>query len=155
MAAGNWYWFGAGLRAALKGDLDLDAGVRMVLVTASYTPDQETHDTWADASANEVAAGGGYSTHGKLANGVVGGTGLVANLDVDDLTWSAATLTAKYALLVRDADANGALASTDLLIGYLDLNEGGAGSVSPVAGDLVISANVAGALRITAAEDTA
>lgn len=155
MAAGNWYWYGSALRAALAGTLPLGAGVRMILVTASYAPDQAAHATKADLGANEVASGGGYATHGKLANGVIGGTGRIAALDVDDLTWSAATLTAKYAVLVLDADANGVLETTDKLIGYLDLNEGGAGSVSPVAGDLLVTADAAGALRITAAEDTA
>lgn len=42
------------------------ATIRLALVTSSYTPNttQTGHTVWADASANEIAASGGYSAGG-------------------------------------------------------------------------------------------
>ena len=112
MPAGAWKVYGAALEAVNKGTLDLDTNTfRMVLVTSSHTPNQATHSTWADASANEVANGNGYATHGKLLTCTVTRSSLVVTFDCDDQSWTSSTITAKYAIIVRDADANGALAS--------------------------------------------
>lgn len=42
------------------------ANFRLALVTSSYTPSDgdSGHEVWADASANEIAAGNGYSAGG-------------------------------------------------------------------------------------------
>lgn len=130
MAAGNWKVYGAALEAIFKGDLDVDTSFRMVLVTSSYTPNQSTHATWTDVSSNEVANGNGYATHGKAAGVVVSRTGLEVTVDADNQTWEDSSITAKYALLVHDADSNGALASTDKLLAFADLNDGGGSLVS-------------------------
>ncbi|MCV2870626.1 hypothetical protein OEW28_18595 [Defluviimonas sp. WL0002] len=150
MAAGNWRMFGNALEQILKGGIDCDTDTfRMVLVTSGYTPDQSLHDTWSDISANEVAAGGGYSTHGKLLTVTVTRSGLVVTIDCDDQSWTSSTITAKYAVIVRDADANGALAAGDLVVAFVDLDTGG-GSVSTTSGTLSITINASGVYQITA-----
>ena len=147
MAAGPFKWYGNAHEQMMKGALNLQTGLRGVLVTSAYTPDQATHQTWSDALAAEVAAGGNYATHGKALVSNVAQSGAAGILDLDDITWSAITATCKYLIIVKDADANGSLASTDLLVGYVDLNEG-AGSISPAGSDLVIQMSASGVLRI-------
>lgn len=139
MTVAAFKMYGAALEANMKATLDLDSDhFRMVLVTSSYTPNQSTHATWADASANEVAAGGGYSTNGKTLAVTVVRSGLAVTFDCDDQTWTAATITAKYALIVKDADNNGVVASTDSIVAYSDLSSGG-GSISVSGVDLVVT----------------
>lgn len=152
MAAGNVKVYGAAAQAIMKGDLDLDLPVRVVLLVAGYTPNQGLHAVFSDISGSEVAAGGGYATHGvALANAAVSRTGLAVKYDGDDVTWANSTITAKYAAIVQDADGNGALASTDKLIGYVDLNEGG-GALSSSNGPFTISWHATnGVFTLTAA----
>lgn len=150
MAAGSWKAYGAGLEAVIKGDLDLDIAARMILVTAAYTPNQSLHALYSDVSANEVAAGGGYATSGKLASPIVSRTGLVVKYDVADQTWAASTITAKYAIIVQDANADGTLAAGDRLIAYVDLETTG-GSLSSTNADFTVGIDATnGAVSYTA-----
>ena len=149
MAAGAWKVYGSAAEKVAKGTLDLDShAFRIVLLTAAHTPNQGTHATWADASAGEVANGNGYATHGKLITQTVTRSSLVVTFDCDDQSWAASTFTAKWAMIVRDADANGALASTDDLLAYCELEAGG--TVSPSAAALTITMNAAGVFALTA-----
>lgn len=150
MPAGAWKVYGSAVEKIGRNTLDLDgATFRMVLLTSSYTPNQNTHSTFADISAAQVAAGGGYSSNGKLITQSVSRSNLVTTFDCDDQSWTASTITAKYAAIVRDADANGTLASTDDLLAYMDLETGG-GSVSTTAAALTITINAAGVFTIEA-----
>lgn len=83
----------------LVANYDLDAQtVNLALVTSSYTPDA-AHDEWADASANEVATGDGYTTGGAtLASLAYTRSGATTTLDANDVTWSALTKTFRYAV---------------------------------------------------------
>lgn len=149
MPAGAWKVYGSAAEKIAKGTLDLDnAAFRMVLVTATHTPNQNTHGTWSDASANEVANGNGYATHGKLITQTVTRSNLVTTFDCDDQSWPASTFTAKWAILVRDANADGTLAGTDDLLAYCELEVGG--TVSPSAAALTITMNASGLFTITA-----
>lgn len=151
MAAGNWIVYGPALEAYHKGTIDLDTDTfRMVLVTSSYTPAQNTDDAWSDISANEVAAGGGYSTHGKLVTQSVTRSSNVVTFDCDDQSWAAATITAKYAVLVKDANADGSLAAGDVPLAYCDLESGG-GSLSSTAAAFSVTINASGVFTVTAA----
>jgi hypothetical protein len=152
MAAGAWQVYANGLVNILGGNIDLaDAThLRMTLVTSSYTPSRDAHSTWADVSANEVANGNGYTTHGKVLAGTVTASGSPSDLitfDVDDQSWTSSTITAKYAVIVEDADADNALASTDLLIAYCDLDTGG-GSVSTTNGTFAVTINASGVFTV-------
>jgi len=151
MAAGNWVVFGHALEQLLESNLDLDSSTfRMVLVTSSYTPNQGTHDAWDDISANEVAAGGGYSTHGKLLTVTSTRATNVITFDCDDQSWISSTITAKYAVIVKDADANGSLAATDIPLCYVNLDTGG-GSLSSSSGTFSVTINASGVFTVTAA----
>ena len=130
MPAGNWRMYGAALEAVVRGALDIDSGsYRMVLLTSAYTPDQAAHAAWSSLSAAEVANGNGYATHGQATALTVSRSGLEVTVDCSEETWTNATITAKYAVIVHDADSNGALASSDVPLCYVDLDTGG-GSIS-------------------------
>lgn len=149
MAAGNFKWYVNALYLHMKGDLDLDSGLRAILVTSSYIPAQTTDDQYDDVSANEVS-GTGYTTYGKaLTTIAVSKSGSDAIIDFDDLTWTSSTITAKYLVIVKDANADGTLVAGDYLVGYLDLDTGG-GSVSSTSADFTVAVNASGALKITA-----
>lgn len=150
MPAGSWKVYGSAVENMAEGVLDFDTHTfRMALVTSSYTPNQNTHATWADVSANEVANGNGYATHGKLLTVTTSRSNLVLTVDCDDQSWTSSTITAKYAVIVRDSDANAALASTDPLVTYVDLETGG-GSVSTTSGTFQITINASGLFTVTA-----
>lgn len=151
MAAGNWVVYGPALEALLETNLDLDSSSwRMVLVTSSYTPNQGTHAAWSDISANEVAAGGGYSTHGKALTVTSNRSTNVITFDCDDQSWTSSTITAKYAVIVKDADANAALAATDVPLCFVNLDTGG-GSLSSSSGTFSVTINASGVFTVTAA----
>jgi len=149
MPAGAFKVYGSAAEAIAKGTIDLDTNTfRMVLVTATHTPNQATHSTWADMSANEVV-GTGYTSSGKLLTCTVNRASLVVTFDCDDQSWAASTITAKYAVIVKDTDANGTIASTDALLAYCDLETGG-GSLSSTAGTFAITINASGVFTVTA-----
>ena len=104
----------------LNGAVDLDTDtIKVLLVTASYTPDQDAHAFRSDVT-NEVANGNGYVTGGAaLANKAVtqDNTGNTGVFDADDLTWSASTITARGAVLYK---SRGGASSADELIAYVD-----------------------------------
>lgn len=149
MAAGNWLMYGAGLEGVLDGTLDLDSdSYRAVLLTSSYAPNQSTDDTWSDISANEVS-GTGYTAGGLASTITLSRSGLAVTLDTSDLSWASSTITAKYAVIVHDADGNGTLAGTDRLLMYVDLDSGG-GSISTTNGTFAITINASGLYTVTA-----
>ena len=149
MPAGAFKVYGSAAEAIAKGTIDLDTNTfRMVLVTATHTPNQATHSTWADMSADE-AVGTGYTASGKLLTCTVNRSALVVTFDCDDQSWAASTITAKYAVIVKDADANGTIASTDAFLAYCDLETGG-GSLSTTAGTFAITINASGVFTVTA-----
>jgi hypothetical protein len=153
MAAAAWKIYGNAVEAMSDGTIDLDAAgnyFRMILVTSSYSPNQSTDDTYSDLSANEVANGNGYATYGALcANHTWVRSGLAVTFDCDDVSWTSSTITAKYAVIVHDANADGTLAAGDLLLCYSDLNDGGA-SVSSSSGPFNVNINASGVFTVTA-----
>jgi hypothetical protein len=153
MPAGAFQVYRPAIGAIGGATLDLDASgtpkFRMTLVTSAYTPNIATHNDWQDVSANEVAAGGGYTTHGKLltVTWTAPGSPGLWTFDCDDQSWTSSTITAKYAVIVSDADANGVLAATDQLLCYVDLETGG-GSVSTTNGTFAVNINAAGVFTL-------
>lgn len=148
-AAGNFLLYGNALEKIADGTIDLDTDSwRVVLLTSSYTPSQSTHATWADASAAE-ASGTGYTAGGEAATLTLSRSGLAVTIDTADVSWTSSTITAKYAAIVRDADGNGSIASTDLLLFYVDLDTGG-GSISTTNGTFAITINASGLYVLTA-----
>jgi hypothetical protein len=120
----------------------------MVLVGTGYTPDQSADDTWSDISSNEIS-GTGYTTHGEAVTLSVSRSGLVTTVDCDDQSWTSSTISgAAYAIIVRDADANGSLATTDIPMWYCELEDGS--SVSTTNGTLAVTINASGVYASTA-----
>lgn len=120
MAADAWVTYNRLMEWVGDGTIDLDTdSFRVALVTSSYTP-AVTHDTWADVSANEVANGNGYSTHGDAVTATWTHSSGTVTFDSDDPTWTASggSITARYAVLVHDANGDNALASTDKVMAY-------------------------------------
>lgn len=153
MPAGAWQVYSLALEKITEaGAIILDNSgtprLRMALVTAAYTPNDDTDAAWSTISGSEVANGGGYTTHGKLLTPTVTHAAGVVTLDVDDQSWTSSTITAKYAVIVQDADANAALAAGDLPVCYCNLETGG-GSVSTTNGTFAITINAAGVFTIT------
>jgi hypothetical protein len=151
MAASNWFIYGGALEGVKDGTIDLDSDAfRMVLVTESYTPNQGTHVAWSSISGNEVANGDGYATHGKVLTASVSRTGLAVTFDCDNQSWADSTITAKYAVIVRDANADGSLAAGDIPICYSDLSTGG-GSLASTDAAFSVNINASGVFTTTAA----
>lgn len=149
MAASNWFMYGPALEGILNGTIDMDSdSFRMALVTSSYSPNQTSHDTWSDVSANEVANGNGYATHGQALTPNVTRSGLAVTIDADDQSWANSTITAKYAVIVRDSNGDGSLAAGDLVVGYCDLNTSGNAVSTSASFDVNFSGS--GALTATA-----
>lgn len=148
MAAGNPKMFRNAMAQFLNGTMDWDTdSFRAVLVAAAYTEDL-TDTAWSDLSANEVS-GTGYSAGGiACANEAISQpSAQVVRMDLDDLTFSTVTLTAKWLVIVHDADGNGSLAAGDIPVFIVELESGG--TVSPSAGDLAVTINASGIYEIT------
>jgi len=100
---------------------DMAAGtIKVMLVTSSYTPDQDSHTRRSDVT-NEVA-GTGYTSGGTaLASGTVtqDNTDNEGVYDAADVTWSSSSITARAAVLYKSTGA----AATDNLIAYFDFSE--------------------------------
>lgn len=109
------------LRALWNKQVDFDSDdIRVMLVSSSYTPNQDTHDFLDDVTSFEVT-GTGYTSGGQaLANKTV--TLDTANnvliLDADNVTWPSSTITARYAIVYNNT---GASAAAKPLISYIDL----------------------------------
>jgi len=104
----------------MTGAIDLDTDVfYLLLVTSTYTPNQDTHTKRSDIT-NEVANGGGYTTKGKEVTGkavTVNNTTNEGILDGDDVSWTNSTITARAGVLYK---YRGGLSSADELVGYYD-----------------------------------
>lgn len=126
-------------------DFDTDA-MKVMLLTSSYTPNQDTHDYLDDVVANEVT-GTGYTAGGaSLANKTVTYDSATNTtiLDADDTTWASSTITARYAVIYDSSPATNA---TRPLIGYVDFTS----DQSSNAGSFTLTWDATGIVRITAA----
>jgi len=85
------------------------ATLKLMLLTSSYTPDQDAHDFIDDASPNEVS-GTGYTAGGMTLAGQTVSQDNTDNegvFDANDVQWTTATITARYAILYRDSGTPG------------------------------------------------
>lgn len=85
---------------------------KIALYTSSATLDA---NTTAYTASGEVASGGGYTTGGEDLSVTTTPTssGTTAYIDFADVTWSAATITARGALIYNSNAANAAVAVLD------------------------------------------
>lgn len=117
-------------------------GIKCAFVTSAYTPNQNTHDFWDDASASEVS-GTGYTAGGNVCSNpalTMDGAGLIT-FDADDpAVWSenaSGFSNARRAILYRDTGTG----STSELIAYSDDFGADKGNVG---GDLDVDFDAAG-----------
>lgn len=131
-------------RDIANGAIDLDTDtIKVMLVTSSYTPDQDLHTKRSDIT-NEVS-GTGYTAGGSALSGAsvtADNTNNRGVFDASDLTWSTSTITARGAVLYK---SRGGLASADELIAYIDF---GADKTS-TAGNFTIQWNASGILTLS------
>lgn len=116
------------------------------LHTNTYTPNNNTHETWADVSATELSTGSGYTAGGVTVTTktLTAGTATVA-FDCDDISWASFSGTFRYAVFTRRA--GGSLVSGDKLLGYYDLT--GSGNTTGGGGTLTITINASGVFVTT------
>lgn len=116
--------------------------MKVMLVTSTYTPNQDTHAFRSDVT-NEVS-GVGYSAGGTtLANGTVtqDNTNHLAAYSADNITWGTATITARAAVLYKSTG----VAASDPLVGYFDF---GADQISS-SGNFTVQWGTAGIINLT------
>lgn len=127
----------------MNGSIDLDTDtINVMLVTSTYTPDQDTHE-YRDDITNEVS-GTGYSAGGSALAGktvTADNTDNEGVFDANDVSWSTSTITARGAVLYK---ARGGASSADELICYLDF---GSDKIS-TAGTFTIAWNAEGILNL-------
>lgn len=130
-------------RDIMNGSIDLDTDdIKVMLVTSSYTPDQDTHTKRSDIT-NEVA-GTGYTAGGASLSGKVVSVDNTDNegvFDADDLTWASSTITARGAVLYK---ARGGVSSADELICFFDFTTDRSSSV----GNFTIAWNSEGIVNL-------
>ncbi len=107
-------------RDIMNGSIDLDTDtIYILLVTSSYTPNQDSHTKRSDVT-NEVASGSGYTTGGtEILNKAVtvDNTDNEGVFDGDDPVWTTSTITARGAVIYKH---RGGASSADELICYKD-----------------------------------
>ncbi len=139
--------YGSVVAKAFNKEIDLDSDtIKLMLLTSSYTPNQDTHDYLDDVVANEVT-GTGYTAGGAtLANKSVtyDSANNVFIFDADDVTWASSTITARYAVLY---DATPGTNATRPLIGYVDFSS----DQSSTSGNFTVTWDATGIVRITVA----
>lgn len=126
----------------MNGSIDLDTDtIKVMLVTSSYTPNQDLHD-YKDDVTNEVS-GSGYTAGGAtLSNKSVtqDNTNDKGVFDADDVTWTNSTITARGAVLYKDTGTP----ATSPLICYFDFGS----DQSSSNGDFTISWSSSGILSL-------
>ena len=122
--------------------INLDTDTIKVALVAGYTPDIDTHATFADISAVEES-GTGYTTRGAtVANTTVtqDNTNDRAVFDGDNVTWTGLNVgTPSHAVIYKDTGTN----STSYLIGYWAISTASNG------GDYTLSFDASGIVLLT------
>jgi hypothetical protein len=119
--------------------------IKLMLCSSSYTPNQDTHRYKSDVS-NEIT-GTGYTAGGATVGSVTvsydTGTN-VLSFDANDVTWSAASVTARFGVLYDSSPGSDA---TRPLIGWIDFG----GDVTSTGADFTIAWNASGIGAVTVA----
>lgn len=139
-------WYLAGIVKAMAGSVDLDTDTfKASLHTSTYTPNQDTHDFFDDAT-NEAAAGSGYTAGGVTLASLSVAADATSNeirWDCADFGWTALTKTFRYVVVRK---ARGGAASADELIGWIDLGA----DQSPAGIDFNVTVDSTGLAKVTA-----
>lgn len=118
---------------------------RMILTTSAQdlAAGVNTLDTYSDLT-NQVATAGGYTAGGQafttFTSAHAAGT---VTIDASDMSWASSTITARYAVILRNADGTGTVAAGDLLLCYCVLDTTPA-DVSTTNGTFAVNINASG-----------
>jgi hypothetical protein len=139
-------FYGLFFKSLCNKEIDLDSdSLKLLLTSSSYTPNQDTHQYKSDVS-NEIT-GTGYTAGGATVGSVTvsydTGTN-VLSFDANDVTWTAASVTARYGVLY---DATPGSDATRPLIGWIDFG----GDVTSTGADFTIAWNASGIGAVTVA----
>ncbi len=149
MAVGPFTLMDAGLLGHQNGSIN-PAGAAMVAVLvldAHGAPVVGTESTYADISGDE--SGSGDYSPVVLSLTVSEPSGGVVMVDMAEADFgSVVSITARY-FYVLQGGANPV--AGDLILGFMDLNDGGGGDVNSINSDFKVDANPSGLYRITAA----
>lgn len=150
MAVGEFIFTDPGFLAVRKGTIDLENDTIVgVLVDNAQTPSVVNDDVYSDISANECTDADYTATfaEGHVITGIAWTQTATRNfkLDANDLDFgNSVTIAARYLYVVRRAGAS--LVAGDLIVGYMDLNDGGSANVSSTNGDFDPGWNVSNGL---------
>jgi hypothetical protein len=102
-------------QALLDGEMDFSSDTAQVFKIALYTSSATLDaSTTAYTASDEVANGDGYTTTGNTltisTNPTNGGSGTVVYLSFANTTWSAASITARGALIYQSGGSNPSVA---------------------------------------------
>jgi hypothetical protein len=139
-------FYGLFFKSLCNKEIDLDTdSIKLMLCSSTYTPNQDTHQYKSDVS-NEIT-GTGYTAGGATVGSVVvsynTGTN-VLSFDASDVTWTSASITARYAVLYDSSPGSDA---TRPLIGWIDFG----GDVTSTGADFTIAWNASGIGAVTVA----
>lgn len=150
MAAGTFTVLNKAKKKLTDGTFDLDTHTwKVALCTSSFTPTAafagtSTDARYSDITAYEVSATGtGYTTGGLTLSTVtlVESSGTVT-FDAADVSFTPVTLTAKWAVVYNNTDANKGL------LGYVDLETSVGAGLSPSNGKLDVNWNALGIFTV-------
>lgn len=122
-------------------DLDGDT-IKLALTTSSYTPDQDAHDFFDDVT-NEVSASGTYSAGGATLSVTLSqdNTDNEGVFDATDVSFTSATITARYAVIYKSTGVSG----TSPLVCLIDFGS----DVTSTGGTFTITFAAEGILNVT------
>lgn len=128
----------------LNGSIDPDTDTLVgVLVLNAHTPSLENDNLYSDISANECADGD-YAPV-VLTGVALTRSGATVKLDANLVNYGdPVTIAARYIYVVRRA--TGTLAAGDLILGYMDLNDGGSANVASTASTFSVDWDAANGL---------
>lgn len=139
--------YGNLMKAAFNKEVDYDTDdIKVMLLSAAYSPNQDGHDYLDDVIANEVQ-GAGYTSGGKTLTGksvTYDSATNTTKFDADDVSWANSTVTARYAVVY---DNSGATNAQKALLAFYDFTTDRASSN----GEFVIRWGADGLFSTTAA----
>lgn len=150
MPAGVFTVFSKARRRIGAGEIDLaNDSFHVVLCDNTQALDQTFEGGSGDCLyadlTGELATGSGYTEGGEeLENSTWTQDDEVVTFDGDNVIWTAATLTAKYAV-VRVSSTGGG----DYLLGFMDMDTGDANGFTVAGGDLEIQWSENGLFDLT------
>lgn len=103
---------------AITGTIDFDTDTfRIMLVTATYSPNKDTHD-FRDDVTNEVS-GTGYTAGGVVVTATpsIDTTNDRVEVTFGSVNWPSSTITARAGVIYK---SRGGAASADELVAYVD-----------------------------------